>query len=80
MLPPDQLRSWERKDGEATFVCTTDPRQIDLQAVNAAFGSDMMWWAKSLPEEELKRVIEHSLCLSISMQTASNANSQGCAT
>ena len=68
MLPADQLRSWTRQIGDTTYVCTTDPKSVDPEALNSAFDSDIMWWAKASPKDQLERMIEHSLCLSISVQ------------
>jgi hypothetical protein len=63
--PPTDLKTWSRQAGEDQYLCTTDPTPIDLAALSAALSSDMMWWAKPVEEGELKKMVDHSLCLSL---------------
>ncbi|GAB1315868.1 hypothetical protein MFIFM68171_06078 [Madurella fahalii] len=68
MPPEDELRVWTRQVDKLTYTCSTDPRLIQLGAVNAAFSSDMVYWAKPLAPEALKRCIEQSLCFGLYVQ------------
>ncbi|KAL2016920.1 hypothetical protein VTK56DRAFT_2837 [Thermocarpiscus australiensis] len=68
MTPEDEIRSWTRQVGALTYTCSTDPRRIQLDAVNAAFASDMVYWAKPLPPEALKRCVDQSLCFGLYVQ------------
>ncbi|KAK5653349.1 hypothetical protein OQA88_9041 [Cercophora sp. LCS_1] len=63
--PTDQIRSWTRTIGDTVYTCSADPSLIQLDALNAAFASDMIWWAKPLGGEELKTMARNSLCFGI---------------
>lgn len=59
-----QIRSWPR-DG---FLISTDPALVSLEALNDAFDSDQLYWAKRLPLEELKVMVDNSVCLGVYTQ------------
>jgi hypothetical protein len=65
MPPVSELRSWTRTHADQKFLCTTDPKYIHLDALNAALGSDMLWWARSVPEADLRKMVDHSLCIGL---------------
>ncbi|KAK3900900.1 hypothetical protein C8A05DRAFT_35450 [Staphylotrichum tortipilum] len=72
MPPPHEIRCWTRRlpstngtGNETAYTISTDPSLIDLAAVNAAFSSDMLYWAKSTPPETIKLFIEQSLCFGL---------------
>ena len=54
-------RNWYR----GSFLVSTDRSLIDVDAVNKAMGSDLMWWAQGLPREEAKRAIGNSMCFGL---------------
>lgn len=60
MTPKDQIRTWTREVGNAIYIYSTDPSLVDLAALNAALASDTVWWGRGMPEESLKRMVEHS--------------------
>ncbi|KAK5070408.1 hypothetical protein LTR64_000079 [Lithohypha guttulata] len=60
-LSTTKSHSWHR-DG---FLISTDPSLIDLQAINAAFDTDQLPWAQKLSDEELKVMVQHSVCFSL---------------
>ncbi|KAJ4420072.1 hypothetical protein N0V85_000726 [Neurospora sp. IMI 360204] len=60
MTPKDQIRTWTREVGNEIYTYSTDPSLVDLAALNAALASDTVWWGRDLPEEALKRMVEHS--------------------
>jgi hypothetical protein len=47
------------------FLLSTNPLLIQPAAVNAAFGSDLMYWAKAMDEEVLKKMLAGSLCFGL---------------
>ncbi|KAK5096182.1 hypothetical protein LTS08_007788 [Lithohypha guttulata] len=60
-LSTTKSHSWHR-DG---FLISTDPSLIDLQAINAAFDTDQLPWAQKLSDEELKVMVQHSVCFGL---------------
>ncbi|KAK3384393.1 hypothetical protein B0T24DRAFT_82661 [Lasiosphaeria ovina] len=64
MTPENEIRSWTRSS-DATYLCSTDPKLVQLDALGAALASDMLWWAQPLAEDELRRTVEHSLCFGL---------------
>ncbi|KAI5866002.1 hypothetical protein GGS23DRAFT_364026 [Durotheca rogersii] len=54
-------RNWYR--GE--YLVSTEPQLIQVEAVNAAMDSDLMWWAQGLPGAEIKKALHNSLCLGL---------------
>ncbi|KAB5566413.1 acyl-CoA N-acyltransferase [Coniochaeta sp. 2T2.1] len=65
MVPKCELKNWTRAHEGQKFLCTTDPKYIQLDTLNAALGSNMMWWARPMPEAELRKMVDHSLCLGL---------------
>lgn len=65
MPPASELKSWARNHADQKFLCTTDPKYIQLDTLNAAFGSELLWWARAVPEAELRKMVDHSLCLGL---------------
>ncbi|KAK3303383.1 N-acetyltransferase-like protein [Chaetomium strumarium] len=51
MIPANELRTWTRQLGDVTYTVSTDPSQIQLDALNDAFASDMVYWAKPIPRK-----------------------------
>ncbi|KAL7622143.1 hypothetical protein AAE478_007645 [Parahypoxylon ruwenzoriense] len=54
-------RNWYRDE----YLVSSDPLLIDLDAVNAALDSDLMWWARELPRDVMKKALHNSLCLGL---------------
>jgi hypothetical protein len=65
MLPDRARKTWWREVGNDRYMCSTDPDHIQLDKLNTALGSDMLWWAKPLPEDDLKILVNHSLCVGL---------------
>ncbi|KAF3491030.1 uncharacterized protein GIQ15_00547 [Arthroderma uncinatum] len=66
-LPPAP-RQWLRspKAGEdAQFLVSMDKSLISLTKINEEFEKDYIYWAKSLPEAELKTAVDSSLCFGL---------------
>jgi len=54
-------RNWHR-DG---LIVSTDRSLLQLATINAAFDSDLVWWAKAFPEDQLKTMLDSSLCFGL---------------
>ncbi|KAK3292658.1 uncharacterized protein B0H64DRAFT_233849 [Chaetomium fimeti] len=65
MSSPFPPRTWTREASGITYTISTDPSLIQLDAVNAAFATDMIYWAKPLPPDALQRCVEQSLCFGL---------------
>ncbi|KAK0629021.1 hypothetical protein B0T17DRAFT_524391 [Bombardia bombarda] len=71
-----QPRTWTRQVGDTTYMCSTDQQQIQLDALNAAFESDMIWWAKGLTTDALRRSVENSFCFGLYVRTAAGGDGE----
>lgn len=58
-------KSWTYHGVDATYLCSADPSILDLQALNAALGSDMLWWANALPADSLQTMVDNCLILAL---------------
>lgn len=54
-------RNWYRDE----YLVSTESQLIQVDAVNAALDSDLMWWAQGLPRDDIKRALSNSLCLGL---------------
>ncbi|KAL2176215.1 uncharacterized protein P884DRAFT_293041, partial [Thermothelomyces heterothallicus CBS 202.75] len=64
--PTEEIRNWTRRlPDNSSYTISTDPSLIQLDAINAAFDTDMVYWAKPLPLPTLKRCVEQSLCFGL---------------
>ena len=62
------LRSWKRNgggEGEEEYLVSTDHALLQVDEINAAFGSDVMWWARALPRDALLHALGNSLCFGL---------------
>lgn len=57
----DDPKSWYRD----SFMISTAQQLIQLDAVNEAMGSDMMYWAKKMEPKALKKMLGRSLCFGL---------------
>ena len=77
MSSDTEFKNWYRR-GTETFLCSTNPSLLDLNALNAALGSDMLWWATALSEEQLKKVVDTCLMIGLYvLQPESNSQPEG---
>lgn len=65
---PTEPRTWSR-DG---FLLSTDKALISIQALNAAFAQDFMYWCKEMPEEIIQKIIDSSFCFGLYKSTKPN--------
>ena len=52
---------WRRDN----YKISTDPKLLSVSAVNAAFDMDMIYWTKSLPEDEMQNLLESSVSFGV---------------
>lgn len=57
----EPLREWRRDE----FLVSNDADLFHLSAINAALASDLIYWAKAMSEEALKKMISKSLCFGV---------------
>ncbi|KAK2041736.1 acetyltransferase [Colletotrichum somersetense] len=71
---PNQIsKQWYRDD----YLISTDRSLLDLDAINDAFGSEMLWWTTRVPEAALRRLVDNSLCLGVYKLPAATADIAG---
>lgn len=76
-LPLTELRTWSRTISNTLYTCSTSPHLIQFDALHAAFASDLMWWATDLPDEALRTMVNHSLCLATYAEPAGPLSETG---
>ncbi|RGP68669.1 gnat family n [Fusarium sporotrichioides] len=54
-------QNWTRGD----YLVSTDPTLLQVDAINAALGSDMVWWANDLPSDALWEALRSSICFGL---------------
>ena len=47
------------------FVISTNKSLLQPEAINAALDSDLLWWAKALPENQLQTMLDNTLCFGL---------------
>lgn len=50
---------------KGAFTVSTDPARVNLEALNDALDSSVMWWARRLSPEDLRTMVFSSLCFSL---------------
>lgn len=53
--------TWYREN----YMISTAPELIQPEAVNAAFESDAIYWARGMEPEYLKKMLSKSLCFGV---------------
>ena len=66
-------RNWYRDE----YLISTEPQLIQVDAVNEALGSELMWWARSLPRETIKKALNNSLCFGLYLLPRSTSQIAG---
>ncbi|KAF1965074.1 putative GNAT family N-acetyltransferase [Bimuria novae-zelandiae CBS 107.79] len=54
-------RTWSKDN----YLISTDPALIPIPELNAAFASDMVYWATALPEDVMREMLNNSLCFGV---------------
>ncbi|KAL4905638.1 hypothetical protein BDW74DRAFT_178006 [Aspergillus multicolor] len=67
MSLPKTPKTWAKHclQQNTTFHISTDRSFLNLDAINAAFALDCLYWAKPFPKEILRDIIEHSFCFGL---------------
>ncbi|KAJ2896936.1 putative GNAT family N-acetyltransferase [Zalerion maritima] len=47
------------------YVVSSDREHVQLDALNDAFGSDIIWWADRYPEDVLRKLVDTSMCFGV---------------
>lgn len=61
MSLPKKPRSWQRPG----FVVSTDKTLLSLPAINHAFGLDIVYWTRPVPDDILQSIIDNSFCFGL---------------
>ncbi|KAF4998946.1 hypothetical protein FGRMN_2745 [Fusarium graminum] len=76
-MPPTMAhprsKSWTRDP----YLISTDPTSIPMSRIVEIFASDEFYWAKPLPEDAMKEMLESCLCFALYDTTAPEDKSQG---
>lgn len=59
------------------YLVSTQQSLIQVDEVNAVLGSDVTWWAQSLPSDQIKRALGNSLCLGLYLLPQSTSQLAG---
>jgi len=54
-------KDWYRDE----FLISTSKKLLQPAAINAAFASDLLYWARAMPDDLLKKMLSNSLCLGV---------------
>ncbi|RDW95308.1 hypothetical protein BP5796_01071 [Coleophoma crateriformis] len=60
-----------------TFLISTARALLQPSAINAAFDSEQLYWAKALPEARLQKMLDGSLCFGVYALPQSSAEIAG---
>ncbi|EWY99891.1 hypothetical protein FOYG_03820 [Fusarium oxysporum NRRL 32931] len=60
------IRSWDR----GNYRVSTDPGLLQVDAINTALSSDMVWWAGDLPADALWKALRKSVCFGLYHKTS----------
>ncbi|KAF9870911.1 putative GNAT family N-acetyltransferase [Colletotrichum karsti] len=72
---PNQMptKQWYKDD----YLISTDRSLLQLNAINDAFDTELLWWAKRVPDDVLRRMIDNSLCFGVYKLPKSTAEIAG---
>lgn len=73
MVLETTARNWYRDE----YLISTEPLLIQIDAVNEALNSDLMWWAQGLPRDVIKKALHNSLCLGLFVLPTSTSQIAG---
>jgi len=55
----------EHNHPSGQYFISTDPSLISISSLNDAFSQEWMYWAQPLPEAEMRKMVEASLCFAV---------------
>jgi hypothetical protein len=59
------------------FIISTNRSLLDVDAIDAALESDLLWWAKKLPKDHLITMLDHGLNFGLYVAPSSTADIAG---
>lgn len=59
------------------FLVSTSQQLLQPEAINAAFGSDLMYWCSEMSKEDMKKMLQNSLCFGLYALPTSSAELAG---
>jgi hypothetical protein len=62
---------------KGNYIISTSPNLLDAKAINAAFDSPEVYWAKAMPLDTLKKMLNKSLCFGLYELPQSTASIAG---
>jgi hypothetical protein len=69
--------SFEQEWHKDEFMISTKKDILQPAAINKALASDIMWWAKELPEDQLSLMLNNSICFGLYHNIASKEGKIG---
>ncbi|KAL4867952.1 hypothetical protein BDV12DRAFT_209424 [Aspergillus spectabilis] len=75
MSLPSTPKQWTKTANGQSFLISTDRTLLSIPAINAAFGSEYMYWTNAYPEDILKGMVDNSFCLGLYKLTPSSPSS-----
>lgn len=73
MSTDQNTKDWYR-DG---YLVSTNPSLVQPDAFSKALHSDIMWWAKPMPMDAVKKTLDNSLCIGLYKLPDSTASIAG---
>jgi hypothetical protein len=61
MSTRSDVHNWQRD----SYLCSSDPANLQFNAIRDAFNSDMMWWAKGLDDASIKKMLDNCFVLGL---------------
>ena len=58
-------REWRRETSDGEYCISTALRHLDVDFINSSFGTEDMYWAKSIPKEQIVALLAQSLTLGV---------------
>jgi len=58
-------QTWHRDDERGTYTVSTKPDLLDHDFINKAFGTDDMFWAATIPKDQLAKALSQSVTVAL---------------
>jgi GNAT superfamily N-acetyltransferase len=77
MSLPSTPKAWTKTTNNQSFLISTDRTLLSINAINAAFASEHMYWARAYPEDILQGIIKNSFCWGLYKLATSSPSPSG---
>jgi hypothetical protein len=57
-------------------MISADNKLLQRDVINSAFGTEMLWWARPLPPDQMTLMLDHCFCLGVYKLGAKTADGQ----